>query len=336
MSKPYLIVGHGLAGCVLALTFLRNKIPFTLAGTSINGEASMASSGLITPVTGRKYVKSWMIDEFIDEAIGFYAWTEELLGGKYFFPVEIIRFLSHSEALQAWNKRSEDTDYARYISNKRFEEIDRLEKPYGVLTGGYRLDAPGWLKIVRSFLSENGMFEERFVELSEQVEEYEAIIFATGAVGHFVSGGLIPNKGEALIVKMPQWKFPAIIKEEVFFVPLKEEDMFWVGSYYQPWPDNPGPSAEGKMMLMKAIEEVYKDSFMIIDHVAGVRPTVDDRRPLIGLYPGYEKKYIFNGMGTKGTSLAPYWANHLVSHIIKGAPIMRIVRPERYTTQQSG
>lgn len=336
MSKQYLIIGHGLAGCILALTFLRKKIPFKLIGESLEGESSMASSGLITPVTGRKYVKSWMIDEFIDVALDFYTWTEDVLGKKYFFSVDIIRFLSHPEAIAAWNKRSADPDYSKYISSKRYEDLDKLERPYGILTGGYRLDTSAWLNDVRSYLSTMNLFQEGTVSYSEDVPGFPKIIYATGAVGPSVSTGLIPNKGEALIVKMPEWTLPGIVKEEVFFIPLGENNMFWVGSYYQRWPENSKPSSEGKHMLLKAIEDVYEGSFVVTDHLSGIRPTVDDRRPLVGPFPGYVNKYLFNGMGTKGTSLAPYWADHLISHLELNTPINRIVNPNRYKSQQSG
>jgi glycine/D-amino acid oxidase-like deaminating enzyme len=87
---------------------------------------------------------------------------------------------------------------------------------------------------------------------------------------------------------------------------------------------------------MQAIEHVYTGSFIVTEHLSGIRPTIDDRRPLIGPYPGREGKYLFNGMGTKGTSLAPYWADHLVSHLVDNTPILKIVNPERYSGQQSG
>lgn len=336
MGKKFLIIGHGLAGCVLALTFLRKNISFRLIGASQPGEASMASSGLITPVTGRKYVKSWMIDEFIASSLDFYKWTESFLGHTYFFPVEIVRFLSNSEALAAWEKRKNDPEYANYISDKRFEELDLLERPYGILTGGYRLDTPGWLTAVRNFLAEKDLFEEGIVTHDQIFPGYDGIIYATGAVGPSVSSGLIPNKGEALMVKMPEWRMPGIIKEEVFFIPLQEENMLWVGSHYQPWPQDSNPSKEGRHVLMQAIEHVYAGSFTVTEHLSGIRPTIDDRRPLIGPYPGHEGKYLFNGMGTKGTSLAPYWADHLVSHLVDNTPILKIVNPWRYSGQQSG
>jgi glycine/D-amino acid oxidase-like deaminating enzyme len=129
---------------------------------------------------------------------------------------------------------------------------------------------------------------------------------------------------------MSEWKFPVIVKEEVFFIPLHEEHFFWVGSYYEPWPANPDPSPEGKQLLMKAILEVYDGPLVLVDHVAGIRATVEDRRPLVGRVPGHYSNYMFNGMGTKGTSLAPYWANQLVNHLNDGHILPGIVDPARY------
>ena len=332
MEKKYLIVGHGLAGCVLALTFYRRGIPFKIIGSTLPGESSMASSGLITPVTGRRYVKAWMIDELIEKALEFYQWTESWLGNDYFFPVEVVKFLSNNEAFEAWNKRAEDVTYASYISNKKIEVPDKLGRPYGILTGGFRLDTPAWLNAVRGFLMEKGLLEIRLEPITDDIVETEPTIYATGAVGKPNSAGIIPNKGEALIVKIPGWNLPCIMKDEVYFIPLREKDMYWVGSYYLPWPEDTLPSIEGKTLLLKSISEVCPEKFEVIDHVTGVRPTVDDRRPVIGPYPGYPGKFLFNGMGTKGTSLAPYWADQLVSHLVDGLPLPKIVNPSRYST----
>lgn len=330
MKKKYVIIGHGLAGCVLALSLYRRGIPFKIIGSTQPGEASMASSGLINPVTGRRYVKAWMIDDLIEKALDFYSWTEELLGNSYFFPVDIVRFLSNDDADGAWNKRLDDPTYAAYISKKRFQHLDDLQKPYGIVTGGYRLDTPDWLRAVRSFLSENGLLENRIEPISDHVVENETLIFSTGAIGKSFSKGMIPNKGEAIIVKLPGWKLPGVIKDKVYFIPLKENKMFWVGSYYQPWPENAEPTEEGKEQLLGAISEVYSGEVELIEHLTGIRPTVDDRRPLIGAYPDHQGQYLFNGMGTKGTSLAPYWADQLLDHMVDGKSLPQIVDPSRY------
>ena len=330
MSTSTLIIGHGLSGCVLAMTFYRYNIPFRLTGASHPDEASMVSSGLINPVTGRKYVKSWLIDEYTDAAIDFYTYTESLLGKKYFLPVDIIRFITNEEARLAWEKRLKDPEYHRYVSNKRYEALDRTGKSYGVVTGGYKLDVQHWINDVRKFLATQDLITITDHLITGPNNSYDRTIYATGAVGELASTGLIPNKGEALIVRLPDWHLPGIVKEDVFFVPLGYDDLFWVGSYYEPWSEVSGPTAEGKKMIIQAIKKAYTGSMVIVDHLAGVRPTVIDRRPIIGLYPGKENRYLFNGMGTKGTSLAPYWADKLLAYLEKGEILPEIVSPSRF------
>jgi len=329
MSKSFTIIGHGLAGCVMAMTLFRKNIPFQLIGTSLPGEASMASSGLIAPITGRRYVKAWNIETYISAAKEFYQWSEDLLGDKYFNEVEIVRFLTNEEAARAWKLRAEDPEYRKYISSKSYEEVDQFNRPYGILIGGYRLDTQAWLKEVRAFLLDKGLLN--IVDHPVAVKEIEEGIFilATGAVDKTLAHGVIPNKGEALIVRLPSWRISIIVKDEVFIVPLVE-DIYWVGSYYQPWPEDPYPSAEGKALLLNGISKLYDGPVEIIEHLSGVRPTVNDRRPIIGAFPGKSNVYLFNGMGTKATSLAPYWAEQLISHILDGVSLPKEVSPDRY------
>lgn len=330
MNNKLKIVGHGLAGCTLAMTCYQRNIPFQLVGYAMPGEASMASSGLIAPITGRRYVKAWRIDEFLAKAKEFYHWTETLLGSSFFFPVEIVRYLVHQEGRMAWERRLDDPEYTEYISTKKYPDLDHLGKPYGVMTGGYRLDTPGWIKAVRKFLYAKDLYEALDKPYVADPDYEGPVIFATGAVDPTFAGRIIPNKGESLLVKMPGWHIKAAIKEEVFILPLDEPGRLWIGSYYQPWPDDPYPSEEGKSRILDSISKVYPEKVEVLAHMAGVRPTVNDRRPLIGPMPGHTGAFIFNGMGTKGTSLAPYWADQLISYINGESILPDEVLPDRY------
>lgn len=330
MDKKILIIGHGIAGCTLAMTCLRRGIDFQILGCALPGEASFASSGLIAPITGRRYVKAWMIDELVDKALDFYRWTEDIVGKQYFFPIEIVRSLANPEYTMNWEKRLQDPEYAAYISDRRFSFPDRLDKPYGILTGGYRLDTPGWIGAVRSFLQSKSLLAI-LDSPYEAKEETKAIhVYSTGAVDTRFAPGIVPNKGESLIVRMPEWRIPGVIKEEIFIVPLSQEGVYWIGSYYEPLPENPMPTEEGKERLLRSIRKVYTGDLEVLGHYAGVRPTVNDRRPFVGLMPGSLNNYMFNGMGTKGTSLAPYWADQLLSLIMNGIPLPEEVSPSRY------
>lgn len=55
--------------------------------------------------------------------------------------------------------------------------------------------------------------------------------------------------------------------------------------------------------------------FEIVEHIAGVRPTVKDRRPLLGRSMVSDRIFVLNGLGTRGVLLAPYLAEKLFEFI---------------------
>jgi glycine oxidase len=330
MDKSVLIIGHGIAGCALAMTCLRRQIPFEIVGCHTPGEASFASSGLIAPITGRRYVKTWRIDEFIPAALDFYRWTESIFEKTFFHEIDIVRFLSNDEAKQAWESRLHDEGYLQYISQKRMPALDAFDRPYGVMTGSYRLDTRGWLKAVHQYL-----IEKKYLTISTDQQDYvidrdrQHVIWATGATFPLAAHGIVPNKGEALLVRMLAWNIEGVIKDEVFIVPIAS-DLYWIGSYYERYPTTPFPTEAGKADLLEKLTALHSGPIEVIEHLAGTRPTVMDRRPIIGRYPDGSGDYLFNGMGTKGTSLAPFWADQLISHIVDGVALPNEVNPARY------
>jgi glycine/D-amino acid oxidase-like deaminating enzyme len=74
-----------------------------------------------------------------------------------------------------------------------------------------------------------------------------------------------------------------------------------------------------------------KVPFKIVDHKASVRPANIERRPFVGFHPTYKNVGILNGMGTKGCSLAPFFAKQLADHIISGNEILVEADIKRFT-----
>ena len=76
--------------------------------------------------------------------------------------------------------------------------------------------------------------------------------------------------------------------------------------------------------------------FDVVDHIAGVRPTTGDRRPLVGVHPYYKQLCILNGLGTRGVMAAPMFASHLFDLIEKQQPLLKeidILRfPKKFST----
>ncbi len=128
------------------------------------------------------------------------------------------------------------------------------------------------------------------------------------------------TKGELLIIKAPNLDLDVIVNTSVFILPLGN-DLFKVGATYN-WKDKTDdPTEEGKQELVERIKEILMCDFEIIEHFGGVRPTVKDRRPLIGTHHERKSIHILNGLGTRGVMLGPAMAKALYDFIENEIPL---------------
>ena len=85
-----------------------------------------------------------------------------------------------------------------------------------------------------------------------------------------------------------------IINSSIWILPL-ENHLYKVGATYN-WQDKTNQKTEaGKLELLTSLKELITCDFEIVEHIAGVRPTVKDRRPLLGKHHLYNNLYILNG-----------------------------------------
>jgi glycine/D-amino acid oxidase-like deaminating enzyme len=56
-----------------------------------------------------------------------------------------------------------------------------------------------------------------------------------------------------------------------------------------------------------------------------MRPTVADRRPIMGAHPEHKGLFIFNGLGTKGYMLAPLLSFEMAEFMVEGTPLHKEV-----------
>ena len=128
------------------------------------------------------------------------------------------------------------------------------------------------------------------------------------------------TKGELLIIKAPDLKLDVVIKSSVFILPFGK-DLYKIGATYD-WSDKTNtPTEAGKQELLEKLSELISCDFEIVNHFAGVRPTVKDRRPLVGTHPIHSQLHVLNGLGTRGVMLGPYLANQLFQLIEENIPL---------------
>ncbi|MFB0907812.1 MAG: FAD-dependent oxidoreductase, partial [Spirosomataceae bacterium] len=57
-----------------------------------------------------------------------------------------------------------------------------------------------------------------------------------------------------------------------------------------------------------------------------------DRRPFLGKHPEFNNMFIFNGLGTKGVSIAPFFARQFRDFLLNGKEINSETTIERFYT----
>ncbi|MDC0088282.1 FAD-dependent oxidoreductase [Akkermansiaceae bacterium] len=77
------------------------------------------------------------------------------------------------------------------------------------------------------------------------------------------------------------------------------------------------PTQEGRDEVLARLETwLSKDlEIEVVDHAAGVRPIIRNSRPVIGFHPDRPQLGFFNGLGSKGTLMAPAVAEHFAMHL---------------------
>ena len=263
----FLIIGQGICGSFLQLGLERAGLSHIVIDEPQPFSASRVAAGLINPVTGRRLVTTWMIDELLSFAREAYQGLTERLGASFFSPVMVADLFPTAQMRLAFLKRlEEDGQYLR-LPEDEHDLLDRFhyELGYGLIHSCYLVDLPGLLSAVRRRMAGQGILrEERFHQQELVVEdthvlyrdiEARRILFCDGAAGfdnpYFSRLPFAPNKGEALIVEIPgledaaQWKNDAhpsgerlvvgermVFKKGISLVPWRE-GLYWAGSSYE-------------------------------------------------------------------------------------------------------
>lgn len=327
----YLIIGQGIAGSLIAHFLESISKSFIILDESKENTSSKLAAGIINPITGRRFVKSWMFDELLPIARETYLEFEEKLQAKFLFDHSIKRALFSQKEENEWYSRSLDDTYAPYILDdcKQDDFIEKTLTPpfsWGEIIGSGRMEMPSLIQKYGIYLKSIGKLKSEAFNFSELVIEENGVIYQNirakkvifcegiNAVNNpfFNHLPFVPSKGDVLFIKIADKGFDKIIKHKIFMVPQGNQ-IYWIGSTYDWEYDDDQPSEVQAQKITTKLENILKVPFEIVDHRAAIRPTVKDRRPFIGFHSEYQQLAIFNGLGTKGTTLGPYWAKHFVN-----------------------
>lgn len=337
MSVDYLIIGQGISGTLLSWFLHQEGKTFMVIDDDRESTPSKIAAGLINPVTGRRYVATWMADTLHDFAKTTYRAIGEHLNTQLIWEKKIIDFFPTAQMRNAFVERiQEGADYLHpFPDQNHFNQHLHYDFGCGEISPAYTVNTSLLLADWRHHLLQQNAFRQAHFQVEELMVEEDGvqygdvsaqkIIFCDGAAATqnpwFQLLPFSPNKGEALVVEIPDLPNGFIFKRGLMLAPLPVQGLFWLGSnYLWEWKDE-HPSQTFFDQASTLLKNWIKQPYKILFHKAAIRPATVERRPFVGLHPQQPAIGICNGMGSKGTSLAPYFANQLVQHLLHGAPL---------------
>ncbi len=331
----FLIVGQGLAGTVLALQLLEQGQRIVVVDAPAQNQASRVAAGMYNPIVGSKLTKTWLAEALFPCLTRFYAAAERTLGASFLHPKPIYRPFVTAQERTLWLDGAADyAPFVEAVTDADYHSATMVHHHGGLLLRqtGY-VDVPRLLLAARHYLQARGAYIQaafHYAHVQPQPPicyhglQAHKIIFCEGAQAlmnpYFRQLPLRPVKGEWLSVALQQ-PLDVIYNRGVFVLPHTTPHRAIVGATYDRQNLSATPTAAGRQALTARLHQHFRLRHRILDQRAGIRPATADHRPLVGLHPRYPHLGIFNGLGSKGVSLAPYWAAALVQHLLHQQPL---------------
>lgn len=330
-----LVLGGGFAGRLLTWFLCKKGADVTLADSGDPNSATRVSAGIIKPVTGRRIVKTANSGEAIPFAFNTYREISESSGIEILRDKPVLQLFTSAGNRNDWMARSAESDMAGAI--REFIGADTTGTELSAPFGGAILNHSGFAEphsfqqaidlglknkceIIHSAGSnEMPVSDGDVVRFADQIFDLVVLCQGPQAV-HVPFTGWIPFKpvkGEILDVTIKGLIDDYILSSGIYVVPYGN-GRFRVGSTYE-WDElNCLPTENARSVLFNSLSEMVSLPIEVTGQKAGIRPAIADRRPVIGHIPGHKSFGVFNGLGTKGAMLGPYFANQAAEYFLNG------------------
>ncbi len=326
LNVDYLIIGQGVAGSCFALKLLENGRSF-LVTDEHKDSASSVAVGIYNPVVLKRFSLIWNAQKQLNLMHKYFSEFEKLLHQNYIYQIPTRRIIKDENEIHAWNKKASQPELTDFL-NRQIQDFSNpdFDVPfgYGEVKNTGRIDLGNCLADFRNYLTGNNLYKNEHFDYSElkisentiQYKDIKAnkIVFCDGfgitENPFFKYLPVIGVKGEVLKIRTENVIPKAIWKAHNFLMPI-DGKICVTASTYDRDDLTPHPTEKGKQEMLQHLKAFYKGDFEILEHTAGIRPTIIDRRPVVGSHPLYKNIFILNGMGTRGTLLAPAMTEEL-------------------------
>lgn len=343
----FIIVGRGLAATSLAYSFQSQNLSFKIIGDENLSTCSKVAAGIWNPVVFKRLTKSWLAEELVTFLNVFYSACEKKTGVKVMTQRPIIKPFTEDQEKALWLKKAH-VELENFLEEKIHknpeEDLENLKitNGYGLVKNSGNLNVASFLEASSKYFKEQLMaeiFDYTLLKILDEKVSYKEveaknIVFCEGYLvkdnPFFNWIPLKPAKGEIITIKASGLSLKnKIFNRNGFLMDLVDET-YRVGATYA-WDDLTEETTEdGLEELQSKTQQMIRGDYEILKHEAGVRPSSLDRRPIIGNHPLHKNLHIFNGLGTKGVMLAPYFSNNFVNFYLEKEQLHTEVDVKRF------
>lgn len=329
-TSSFSVIGGGIAGTLTCLELVRRNQSVRWYIDPGRPACSTIAAGMYNPITGKRFAKTWQVDVLQPFMESRYREIEDLTGTHFLYPQPVMKLFTDADEHGRWEARKDDEDFQRLAF-----PLETSDRPSGVRDlgfGGFIVRNAGSIRVSQLL---NTLSDYLFTHVQVVHESYKTeqnpdtpVIHCEGWYGS--KNPLmkeIPFRhahGDVLTIRAPELGESHILNTGVYILPLGERQ-FRVGATYDWNRTDPSPTENGRKEMEARLHELLDVPFEVIDHAAGIRPATKRRTPVLGRLPDQPNHIVFNGLGSKGVLLAPYYARQLVEHLLDGKPLDREV-----------
>lgn len=342
----YIIVGQGLAGTILAFQLMQLGKTVCVIDKYRESTSSKVAPGAYNPMVLKRFTPCWRVEEQLEPLYSFINEFESHYNTQIHQPLKLWRKFQSVQEQNLWMEKSEKSRLAPFMNpvfqQNPYKDIS-ADFGFGEVNHAGRVILPKMISVLRDDLKcSDNLIDEDFdfsaLHLVDDFVEYKSIrapkiIFCEG---HRLSKNpyfnylpLMRTKGELITVRLDGLSVKELIKSNISILPLGD-NIYKVGATFN-WEEKDEKCTEsGKKELLDKLKSLVRIEPQIIKHEAGLRPTVKDRRALLGTHPNHKNLIVFNGLGTRGLLISPYLSLQLINFMEKGIALDPEIDIKRY------
>lgn len=342
----YIVVGQGLAGTLLTHRLLKLGKNVLVIDKLREITSSKVALGAYNPMVLKRFTPCWNVENQIQPLYDFITEFEKEFKVTIHQPIKLWRLFNSVQEQNLWLEKSEKIRLQpfmnpNFISNPHKSII--ADFGFGEVNHSGRVLLTKMINVFRNKLKNNSCLLDESFDFSQFTSTESSVIYKSYSAakiifceGHRLTLNpyfnylpLMRTKGELLTVRIKDVNITEHIKSSVSILPLGD-DKYKIGATFN-WDEKDELCTDkAKEDLLQRLASIVKVPVEVIKQEAGIRPTVKDRRALIGKHPKHVNMYVFNGLGARGLLISPLLSKQFVDHLENGNPLDPEVNINRY------